>query len=100
MLPWDEDNLKTCDDRQHEWNELQEKVTSLRDRGPTESKDLADVRRKLTVLAGQMRATIDRKAGVKMITEWCREMRKRSGRDWRARAAVLFLTARRSIISD
>jgi len=94
MLPWDEEALKTCDNRQHKWNELQEKVTKLRDRGPIADQDVNDMRSKLSVLSGQIRATIDRKAGVKMIIEWCKEMRKRSGKDWTPRAAILFLTAR------
>lgn len=94
MLPWDERNLKKCDDLQQQWNKLQAKVSSLRDRGLVSGTEMGKLRSDLSTIARNMRKTINREAGVKMIIEWCTKMKKKLSETWTPSAAILFLTAR------
>jgi len=96
MLPWDEERLKASDDLQRQWNELQEKITLLRDYRATEDDEIGELRNEIGTLSEQMQATIDRKAGLRMIVEWCKGMKERFGDAWVPHTAILFLTARQA----
>ena len=94
MLPWDEAKLQACDELQQQWNQLQKEIAQVRDPTGTGKDVITDLRNDLRTLSKEMRATIDRKAGVKMIMKWCIEMREKLGNAWIPHAAILFLTAR------
>lgn len=92
MLPWSEGNLKECQGLQRAWNQLQKEVANLRENRASAA-DLAHPRDRLNKLSQEIRARIDREAGIKMIQHWRQEMTKKAGGQWSPRAAILILTA-------
>ena len=93
MLPYDEAALATCDDLQHQWDQLQEQIAPLRGRKGVIAQ-LTRLRERLTIVSKRLRATIDREAGVKMINQRLAETLKTAAEPFARRPAVLFLTAR------
>lgn len=93
MLPWDETALKACDKLQKEWDDLQVQIAPMRGQSGFDA-ELTALRAKLTFVSSQLRATIDREAGAKMINQWLAEPLKLATGRSAKRPAVLFLTAR------
>jgi len=92
MLPWSERDLKECQVLQREWNQLLKEVAKLREKRAS-GDDLAEQRDRLNKLSQEIRARIDREAGIKMIQHWRQEMSKKAGGQWSPKAAILILTA-------
>lgn len=94
MLPWDENALRTCDDLSEAWNKLQAEVAANSGgHGPgsrLSGVDEDNLRDRLNIVSKQMRAVIDREAGLKIIKQWLRPDPKGP---LRVTVPVLFLTA-------
>ncbi len=98
-LPLSEKQLADNRGLEEEWSELQAQLMEYPGVGEEDdTPDLEDLRAKIDAVHRAMRNNIDDWAGINMVKEWVKEMKKeekkKSDNEWRQRTGILYLTAR------
>lgn len=85
-------NITVC---QKNRDELQKRLIDLPGAGEEEEpEELGKLRHRIQAVDLEIGQSIDPDAGIKMVEQWVKEMRKSNGDNWKPQTAILYLTAR------